>query len=46
MELQNLVDETLSLNKQMIIFVNSKRGAESTAEKISKKLKITTPDLI
>lgn len=35
----DLVFETLGLGKQVIVFVNSKRGAESQAEKISKLVK-------
>jgi len=34
----SVVKETLSYNRQVIIFVNTKRGAESQAEKIAKVL--------
>jgi helicase len=36
----NLALDTISKNKQAIIFVNSKASAESTAEKIAKKIKL------
>ena len=35
-----LVKDTINLNKQSFVFVNSKRGAESVAEKIAKSLEI------
>lgn len=35
----NIVLDTIGRGKQIIIFVNTKRGAEATAEKISLKLK-------
>lgn len=36
-QLLNLALDTIELNKQALIFCNTKRGAESQAEKISKK---------
>ena len=35
----NVALDTLNINKQALIFVNTKRGAESTAEKIASKIK-------
>lgn len=35
----NIILDTISKNKQAIVFCNTKRGAESQAEKISKKIK-------
>ncbi|MFH1506451.1 MAG: helicase-related protein [archaeon] len=35
----NIALDTISLNKQALVFVNTKRGAESQAEKISSKIK-------
>ena len=32
--------DTINLNKQAIIFVNTKRSAESVAEKLAKHIKI------
>jgi helicase len=37
--------DTINLNKQALIFVNSKRSAESVAEKIANKLKINENEL-
>ncbi len=37
--------DTIRLNKQAIIFVNSKRSAESVAEKIANKLKLDDKEL-
>ncbi|MFT4261093.1 MAG: helicase-related protein [Candidatus Woesearchaeota archaeon] len=45
-EISTLVLETLNLDKQVIIFVNSKRGAESQAEKVSKIIKSSSDELI
>jgi helicase len=44
-ETESLVLETLSMNKQCIVFVNSKRSAESQAEKISKLIKDSNEEL-
>ena len=42
----NLVLDTLTRNKQALVFCNTKRGAEKTAEDISKQLKdISKPEL-
>jgi len=35
----NIVEDTIKKNKQALIFVNTKCGAESQAEKIAMKLK-------
>lgn len=35
----NLALDTIKINKQALIFANTKRGAEKTAEEISKKIK-------
>ncbi len=37
--------DTIKLKKQAIIFVNSKRGAESTAEKIARKLDLEKEEI-
>jgi len=37
----NLALDTIDMNKQALIFVNTKAGAEKTAEEISKKIKDT-----
>ncbi len=42
----DIVDNTLKMNKQVIIFVNTKRGAESLAERISTKIKTSDAKLI
>lgn len=42
----NIVLDTLRLGKQIIVFVNSKKSAEATAEKISVLLKKRTRFLI
>ena len=34
----NLVLDTLKIDKQALVFVNSKRSAESVAEKIAKQI--------
>jgi replicative superfamily II helicase len=36
----NLALDTININKQALVFVNSKRSAEKSAEDISKKLLI------
>lgn len=38
----NIILDTISKNKQAIVFCNTKRGAESQAEKIAKKIKELT----
>ena len=35
----NIALDTIKINKQALIFVNTKRSAEKTAEEISKKIK-------
>lgn len=42
----NIIEDTLKINKQAIIFVNTKRGAESQAERISMNIKSGSADLI
>lgn len=41
----NIALDTINKNKQALIFVNSKRSAEKTAEDISKKIKKSSPEL-
>lgn len=41
----NLVLDTLKINKQALVFVNTKRSAEKTAEDISKKIKLKDLEL-
>ncbi|HLC66269.1 MAG TPA: helicase-related protein [Candidatus Nanoarchaeia archaeon] len=40
----NLALDTISQKKQALVFVNSKRSAERTAEEISRKIKDTKPE--
>jgi len=40
----NLALDTLNNGKQALVFVNTKRGAEKTAEEISKKIKTGKPE--
>lgn len=40
----NVVMDTLNIQKQALVFVNSKRGAESQAERISTKIKTNKPE--
>ena len=40
----NLSLDTISIGKQALVFVNTKRGAEKQAEEIAKKIKIDTND--
>ena len=42
----NILDDTISKNKQAIVFVNTKRGAESQAEKMAMKIKSEDPKLV
>ena len=42
---QNIIDDTLKRGKQAIVFVNTKRGAESQAEKIAIKMKTSSKKL-
>lgn len=41
----SLVNDTLARRKQALVFVNTKRGAESQAEKIAAKVRGTAPHL-
>jgi len=41
----NIIDDTLKKKKQALIFVNTKRGAESQAEKITMKIKVDGSNL-
>lgn len=41
----NLALDTIKIKKQALIFVNSKKSAEKTAEDLSKKINSTTPEL-
>jgi len=41
----NLALDTIKIEKQALIFVNSKKSAEKTAETLSKKITNTTPQL-
>ncbi|MFH1589082.1 MAG: helicase-related protein, partial [archaeon] len=41
----NIIEDTLNKKKQAIVFVNTKRGAESQAEKIASKIKTTDEKL-
>ena len=38
----NVALDTLKINKQALVFVNTKRGAEKTAEDIAKEIKEST----
>lgn len=40
----NIVLDTLKINKQALVFVNSKRGAEAQAERIAAKIKQHKPE--
>ena len=42
----NVALDTISINKQALIFVNTKRSAEATAEKISLQIKTSKKDLV
>ena len=42
----SLAFDTLKLNKQCLIFVNTKRSAEKTAEEIAKNVTAENPDLL
>ena len=44
--LLNILEDTLKKNKQAIVFVNTKRGAESQAEKMALKIKSEDPKLV
>lgn len=40
----NIALDTVKKNKQMIVFVNIKKGAEATAEKIASKIKLSSEE--
>ncbi|MBC8501314.1 MAG: hypothetical protein H8D38_06140 [DPANN group archaeon] len=44
-DILNIIDDTLNKKKQALVFVNSKRGAESQAERIAMKTKVNDSKL-